>query len=87
MKDICVNCGGWRGLHNTDDNRCPLGGVERFPNIWTNTTYAEDNTDSLRAEIAELRAALTERDARIESLQNKVTETVKTLLRIAELVQ
>ena len=28
MKDICKNCGGWKGLHHYETNQCPIGGRE-----------------------------------------------------------
>lgn len=28
MKDICKNCGGWKGLHHFETDACPLNGVE-----------------------------------------------------------
>ncbi len=60
MKDICTNCGAWRGLHEMETDKCPLGGIERFPNVWGKTYYAEqdDNIEDLKKEFSDFRAAV-----------------------------
>jgi len=62
MKDICKNCGGWKGLHHYQTGQCPVGGVEApigRVQDWKVTTFEqEDDEDKLRAQIAALREAL-----------------------------
>ena len=60
MKDICTNCGAWRGLHEMETDKCPLGGIERFPNVWGKTYYAEqdDNIEDLKKEFSDFRDAV-----------------------------
>ena len=62
MSDICSNCGAWHGLHQVDTDRCPLGGIERFPDAWGNTYYARQDDSAeriatLRADIADSKAS------------------------------
>lgn len=59
MKDICINCGKWKGLHKWDTMQCPFG--NETDNLFlTNQFYAEENDEiaALRAERDELREAL-----------------------------
>lgn len=64
MRDICTNCGKWRGLHKWDTMQCPFS--EKEDNLFlANQFYAEENAAlaalaALRAERDELREALEE---------------------------
>lgn len=57
MKDTCINCGKWKGLHKWDTMQCPFEGDDLF---LANQFYAEENAElaALRAERDELREAL-----------------------------
>lgn len=41
--DVCLNCGGDKGLHHYETMQCPLNGIEAPVNakeqIWENTTF------------------------------------------------
>jgi hypothetical protein len=50
MNDICVNCGGWKGLHHWQTGQCPFRGQEApvgQEQLWLNSTFkAEDGSES-----------------------------------------
>jgi len=61
MKDECINCGAWKGLHHYETNQCPRNGQEAplgKLQEWDNTVYQEDNTSDLRATIDEQAATI-----------------------------
>ena len=61
MKDECINCGAWKGLHHYETNQCPRNGQEAplgKLQEWDNTVYQEDNTTDLRAKIDEQAATI-----------------------------
>lgn len=61
MKDVCKNCGGWKGLHKWDTKQCPFNGEEN--ELWMKSHYED-------AEEFDRIAALTaERDALKEALR------------------
>ena len=55
MKETCVNCGGWRGLHKWDTMQCPHNGEEN--NNWMDTHYQEEDNRivELQAEVEALK--------------------------------
>jgi len=59
MKETCINCGKWRGLHKWDTMQCPFDEKESGLFL-VNQFYAEENAElaALRAERDELREAL-----------------------------
>lgn len=70
MKDICKNCGGWKGLHHFETNRCPSGGMEApIGKIqkWMESTYAEEDT-AKDDHIIELESALRTLSSHLEAI-------------------
>jgi len=48
MKDECINCGAWKGLHHYETNQCPRNGQEAplgKLQEWDDAVYQEDNTE------------------------------------------
>jgi hypothetical protein len=58
----CKKCGGDYEIHHFKTDQCPVGGREAPPDrlqIWKSTTFeVENETGTLRTEIAELRECL-----------------------------
>jgi hypothetical protein len=80
MKDECINCGAWKGLHHYETNQCPRNGQEaQLGKLqeWDNTVYQEDNTAELRARIATLEAE----NARLTAAHAMQGEELVTLPR------
>jgi len=77
MKDECINCGAWKGLHDYETNQCPRNGQEAplgKLQEWDNTVYQEDNTAELRAKIAEQAATIARLTAANESMQEDAVQ-------------
>jgi hypothetical protein len=76
MKDRCVNCGGWKGLHHFETNQCPRNGVESpvgKKQTWQDSVYQEEDTRD--ETIAHLRSRL----ASLEAGREADGETIKQL--------
>ena len=77
MKDECINCGAWKGLHHYETNQCPRNGQEAplgKLQEWDNTVYQEDNTTDLRAKIDEQTATIARLTAFNESMQEDAVQ-------------
>ena len=89
MKDICKNCGAWKGLHNWKTDQCPYKGAEApvgRVQIWEDTTYQEEND-----EISRLLARIEKLEAQVASLieavpsAGEVDESIATTIeRLAD---
>jgi hypothetical protein len=91
MKDICKNCGGWKGLHKWDTKQCPFNGEEN--EMWMESRYEDseesDRLAALEAQNAKLRELLEWAINRVEGVNNETqpihyTETSRTGSRVQE---
>ena len=85
MKDECINCGAWKGLHHWETNQCPRNGQEApigKLQEWDNTVYQEDNTADLRAEVVRLTAGS---EAMQEDARNNTATINMLMAQLAEM--
>ena len=79
MKDECINCGAWKGLHHYETNQCPRDGQEAplgKLQEWDDTVYQEDNTAELRATIANM-SNNTWQDETVQALKQGYQATIE----------